>query len=328
MNPGKPKAPRDVFALGESSRGLRAALPAAWREAVERGLVLYDPARAERFESGPFRLHLFPERASRPGANRRAAGGLRAPHEPCPFDGEDFISKREFARLEREGRTYHLAANRYPIAQRHFLGVRGASSPRLSQCVQGAEEIEDMLLAAEAFGEEYRVHFNSNPGRDGSQSGSSVNHWHFQAFAYPSEFSPGISGARVALGPLADGVREGSVAGWPARAFALEAEPSASRRAAEVLWERIARLSERDVAYNLELRRLPDAFRALLFARRPAPDLEIPGAGTLSANFGGWELSGDIVVPTRSVFAWLRAHPDDAADLMYRRLAESTREVP
>ncbi|MGQ9589332.1 MAG: hypothetical protein ACUVYA_03445 [Planctomycetota bacterium] len=328
MNPGKPRAPRAVFALGGPSCGLRAALPAAWREAVERGLVLYDPSRTERFESGPFRFHLFPERASRPGATRPTAGGLRSPHEPCPFDGEDFALEREFARLERGGRAYHLAANRYPIAPRHFIGVRSASSPGLSQCVQSAEEVEDMLLAAEALGAEYRVHFNSNPGRDGSQSGSSVNHWHFQAFAYPSEFSPGISGAEIALGPSEDGVRAGPVRAGPARAFALEAEPNAFRRAAEVLWERIARLTASEAAYNLEVRRLPHGFRALLFARRPAPDLEIPGAGILSANFGGWELSGDIVIPTRPVFAWLRAHPEEAAELLRRRLAESTREVP
>jgi hypothetical protein len=295
--------------------------------------VAYDPAAAEKVIAPPYRYHFLPERATRPGALKDPTPppeGIRRPHVPCPFDAPGFVEEREVFLAHRDGREVHLICNRYPVTPHHHLAVRTAAADpaTLPQHIHGPEEIEDLLLLLRMLGEPYRFYFNSNRGRDGSQSGSSVNHWHYQLFTYPPEAPSPLLAMQATLlrdeGPLAIG----RVAGWPAAHLFVEGGPDGIETAARVLWRWLQPVHERNSAYNIEAVALPgDRFRAFLFPRRPAPDAEVPGAGTLSADFGGWECSGDIVIPTREILAWIRAHPDHALRLTEKRLRETTREV-
>lgn len=296
-------------------------------------MVAYDPAAAEKVIAPPYRYHYLPERATRPGARkdpRAPPEGIRRPHSPCPFDGEDFVEEREVFLAHRGGREVHLICNRYPVTPHHHLAVRTAAAPpsTLPQHIHAPEEIEDFLLFLGMLGEPYRSYFNSNRGADGSQSGSSVNHWHYQLFPYPKEASsPLLSMPATPLrdeGPLTIG----RIAGWPASHLFLEGGADGIEAAACVLWRWLQPVHERSSAYNIEAVALRGGrFRAFLFPRRPAPDAEVPGAGTLSADFGGWECSGDIVIPTREILEWVRARPEDALRLTEKRLRETTREV-
>jgi hypothetical protein len=84
-----------------------------------------------------------------------------------------------------------------------------------------------------------------------------------------------------------------------------------------------------NVAYNLEFVGLAEKqFRVFLFPRRPGGDVPVPGVGALSPNFGGWELSGDIVIPTHEIFIWCQGHPAEAARLTEGRLRDTTRTPP
>jgi hypothetical protein len=281
----------------------------------------------------PYTYHYLPERASRPGAAKSARPpreGVFLPHAPCPFDGEDFVQEREILRHRRGARSYHLVSNRYPVTPFHFLAIRPHEAPAatLPQCLHGPEEIEDFLLLLGELGEPFRCYFNSNRGADDSQSGSSVNHWHFQLFlhrpAYPQSLLAGPAEFSAAQGSL----RVGQAVGWPASHRFADGGPGDEARAAALLWEWVGQSHARNAAYNLEMVALPARrFRAFLFPRRPAPPAEVPGAGMLSADFGGWELSGDIVIPTRELLDWVREHPDEARRLTEKRLRETTRPV-
>lgn len=347
-------APPTAERARASSGSFASFLERAWSSALRGGTLAYDPALAERFEASPFRFHYLPARTARPGARTDAPPppeGLRLPHAPCPFDAPGFVQEREIARLEVDGRPYHLTANRFPVTPLHFLVIRpvDAAAETLPQCVHGPEEMEDIFAVLREAGAPYRAYFNSNRGADDSRSGSSVNHWHFQIFRYPPEVSSGFrdgtlrDGTPACLqagpdGPPAAGERHegagagialGEIPGWPASHLTIEGGFERARTASEVLWQRLRRLNDIGVAYNLEVEaREHGAFRASLFARRPGPELAIPGAGRLSPNFGGWELTGDIVVPTRKIFDWIRAHPDEAARRTVERLRQTTRPPP
>ena len=296
-------------------------------------MVAYDPASAEKVIAPPYRYHYLPERAFRPGARkdpRPPPEGIRRPHVPCPFDEEGFAEERELFLAERGGRRYHLICNRYPVTPHHHLAVRtsDAAPETLPQHIHAHEEIEDFLIFLGMLGEPYRFYFNSNRGRDGSQSGSSVNHWHYQLFPYPREApSPLLAMTATLLrdeGPLA----VGRIAGWPASHLFVEGGTEGIEAAARLLWRWLEPVHARSSAYNIEAVALPgERFRAFLFPRHPAPDAEVPGAGTLSADFGGWECSGDIVIPTRAILDWIGSHPGEALRLTEKRLRETTRDV-
>ncbi|MBI4603025.1 MAG: hypothetical protein HY721_13790 [Planctomycetes bacterium] len=334
-SPDRPGRPRWPLSRGRSA-DLVAALAEGWRSGLETGIVVYDPAGpgVEVVDAPPYRYHHVPARATRPGARKPwppPPEGLRLPHAPCPFDDPAFVRQREVARVEREGRTYHIVCNRYPVTPLHFLPVRSADAPPsvLPQHLHGPEEIEDMLLLLDMAGAPYRVYFNSNRGADGSQSGSSVNHWHAQLFPLPPGPASPVFEARPRVLRREGPVEVGAVDGWPARHVVVEAASERIQEVSRALWEEVRKVNDRNAAYNLEAALLPGGrVRAALFPRRHAPDREVPGAGVLSTNFGGWEMSGDIVIPTREILEWIRSHPDEARRLTTRRLEETTRGVP
>jgi len=328
--------PRFRFQLEPQRRpDFVAVLEAGWISGLRNGIVVYDPGApdVEIVSQPPYRYHYLPGRATRPGARKDPVPppeGIRLPHAPCPFDGESFIRERELVRLERAGRVYHVACNRYPVTPFHFLPVRSADTPRelLPQHLHGPEEIEDLLLLLAMAGQPYRAYFNSNRGRDGSQSGSSVNHWHGQLFPLTSERGSPVLAAEHELLHREEGLRVGRVAGWPGEHILVDGRHENYAPMASVLWKVARALNDLNVAYNLEAVAFQDGrVRAFLFPRRPAPDAEVPGAGTgsLTANFGGWEMTGDIVIPTREILEWIRVNPVEAERLTTRRLRETTR---
>jgi hypothetical protein len=101
-------------------------------------------------------------------------------------------------------------------------------------------------------------------------------------------------------------------------------------RAALRLWQAFQELNDLNVAYNFEvaLREGGQHFRCFLFRRHPGPEVAIPGGGKLDPNFGGWELSGDIVIQTREVFDWICRNPGPAVRLTEERLRDTTRPPP
>lgn len=313
--------------------GVSCLLEEAWNAGLRNGLVLYDPAKAAVVAAPPYRYHYLPERAMRPGARKNVSPspeGLRLAHAPCPFDEESFVREREIFRLQSAGRAYHACCNRYPVTPHHFLVVRAAnSSPStLPQHIHGPGELGDMFSFLQMAGKPFRAYFNSNRGSDGSASGSSINHWHFQLFHFPPGIpSPLLTETATILDEI-EGVRIGSVAKWPARHIFVEGADGAIPAAAKALWQRLRVLNEDNVAYNIEVVLLPEmAFRAFLFPRSPAAPLDVPGVDSLSPDFGGWELSGDIVIPTKEILDWIREHPEEAAGLTEKRLRETTRPV-
>ena len=316
-------APEDLSALLESG----------WEDQLSRGIVAYDPSRTEVVVLSPYRFHHLPERASRPGARKSAAppeAGVHAAHAPCPFDGEDFVREREVIRVSRGGRVQHIACNRYPVTPLHYLAVREAAAPpaTLPQRIHGPEEIEDSLLLLAALGPPYRFYFNSNRGADDSRSGSSVNHWHFQLFPYPAAYESPLLERAVRILRRERGLAIGRVESWPAAHLFIEGEAGLAAAAAEILWRWLGPPHERRSAYNIEEVPLGGgAFRVFLFPRRHAPAAEVPGAGALAADFGGWELSGDIVIPTREILERVKADPDEARRITEKRLRDTTREV-
>jgi len=325
------RRPSFLLELGRAS-DLGRTLDAAWRHGLKSGLVAYDPAGGEVaiVEQPPYRYHYLPSRATRPGAHKRDAPppeGLRLPHVACPFDDPSFVGEREVVRLERSGRVYHLVANRYPVTPFHFLPVRSADAPpgELTQHVHAPHEIEDLLLILAMTGPPYHVYFNSNRGRDDSQSGSSVNHWHGQLFPLKGD-AGGLFRASARLLRFEEGLEVGRIDPWPAHHVLVDGRPDEFTAIAEVIWREVSALNEVNSAYNLEAAFTHgDRIRAFLFPRRPAPAATVPGAGPLSSNFGGWELTGDIVIPTREILEWIAGNPRAAHELTTRRLQETTR---
>jgi hypothetical protein len=305
--------------------GLAAELEGEWWRVFRAGEVAYDPGERSTRALEPFWFHYIPGRDRRPNARGDSPlHGLRRAHTPCPFDDNDALRAREVARFGRDGRAYRLITNRYPVARSHFLLVRdaGASPVTLPQCIAGPAEVEDALLLARATGPGLRFYFNSNSGGDRSFSGSTVNHWHFHVFPNPH-------------GPLWDlaqtpatggGATCGKLAGWdvPHRYYRGFAPVEVARET----WDDLQSLLGLDIAYNLELIAAADgSVAAALFPRAPIEDVDIPGVGSLPGRFGGWELSGDVVVYTRAVFDWVGEHGAAAVELAWRRLRSGTRDI-
>lgn len=298
-------------------------LEEAWKRASEAGRLAYDPARALFCEAAPLRFLYLPGRQTRPRAriSPEARISLRRPHVHCAFDSQTFLDEREAFRAGRQGRNYHLVFNKYPVLPLHFLAVRAAWEPAetLPQTIHGAAELEDMLLLATSLGPPFHLVFNSNRGADGSLSGSSVNHWHFQIF--PWSWGP----AEDALRLEASGgeVERGAAIGWPAH-HALFRSRSACALA-ESLWSSIERITRQDSAFNLEIVPLSDrSLLAFLFHRAPVGDLVLPDGSQLSKDFGGFELTGGVVVPTQQGFEWVTQNQREAVALVFERLMSST----
>ena len=89
-----------------------------------------------------------------------------------------------------------------------------------------------------------------------------------------------------------------------------------------VLLDGINRL---DIAYNLEISPREDGRLVVaLFPRAPSAELALPGGGSLSADFGGFELTGGVVVPNRRLFEWVRSRPGESAALIRERMRAGT----
>ena len=296
-----------------------------WTLDIRAGVVVYDCSDIEVASAGPYRFHLIPGRSVRPGtwnADAAPPEGLFVPHGPCPFDGDDLVRHREVLSVERERRLYHLICNRFPVTAPHYLGVRpwnGLDEDDLPQHFHGAEEIADLLVFALAFEPEdhMSVFFNSNLGGDGSSGGSSINHWHFQFFPHRLDREHPLR---------ASAIEQSTIADWPASCFAVDATRENLEAAADEIWDHIVGVHARNGAYNVEILRLDaERVRAIIFPRCPAEPTRIPNVGELMTNFGGWELSGDFVIPTRELFEWLRDHPEEAIAISEKRLRETTR---
>jgi hypothetical protein len=316
--------PPEALAIdGRRDARVAAALDAGWARVAERGGIDYEPSAVEELRCPPFRFLHLPGRLRRPGASVAPPRGLLRPHAPCPFDGPAVYALREVLRFRRAERTYHLIANRFPVRPLHFLAVRSADAPAdlLPQCLLGPEEIEDALLIARAVGPPYRFFFNSNTGADGSDSGSSVNHWHFQLFPDRGDLLEGSPAGALETA--------GSIPGWdvPHRLHASADAGALARR----VWADVERVIALDVAFTVIVRPCDDDRLAAAFvARAPVEPIAPPGvegAGALPARFGGFELTGSVVVHERPLFEWARKHPRQAAALARERLRRGTRGV-
>src|SRR5207249_2840250 len=123
-------------------------------------------------------------------------------------------------------------------------------------------------------------------GADGSRSGSSVNHWHFQLF--PTEW--GVASMPARFESKGGPVSIGAIAGWPAHHRLYVS--SDAKALGDAVWRDLRRVDELDRAYNLEVLACPEGdVEALLFPRAPVPDLVLPSGGSLPGDFGGFELS-------------------------------------
>jgi hypothetical protein len=318
------------FDLPPVGSGPDRRLPLLFQEGFGLGLarktISYDPAGVETLEVPPLCFHFLPGREGRPRtAPLPGESGLGRPHRACPFDSEEFLAEREVLRVSRGSRSYHLAFNKYPVLPLHYLAIRPAYEPpeTLPQRLFGAEEIEDMLRLASLLGSPYRLFFNSNRGSDGSRSGSSVNHWHFQIF--PAKKS--VAERAPLVTPSPDGVERTMIPGWPAHhRFYRSADGGALSR---TLWADVSRVGARDIAYNLEVAAGEGGrVAAVLFPRAPVEDLLLAEGRTLPGDFGGFELSGAVVVPTREAFQWITAHPGQAVALVLDRLRQGTCPLP
>jgi hypothetical protein len=309
-----------------AARNVSALLEDGWADGLRRGAIAYDPADVETFIVPPFCFLLLPGRETRPRPlAHEVVGGLRRPHEACPFDEREFLDEREVIRAARSGRAYHVALNKYPVLPLHYLAIRPSDCPpeTLPQRLRGETEIEDMILLAGVLGSPYRFFFNSNRGADGSTSGSSVNHWHFQIF--PTDHGIILRPPRIETG--AQDVEIGGIPDWPARHRLYRSRDTAALALA--IGRDVASIDARDAAYNLEI--APGAgglFTALLFPRAPVADQTVPGIGVISGDFGGFELSGNVVVPARKLFEWVRAHPTEAVRLVIARIRAGTSAPP
>jgi len=304
-------------------RRLSRFLIEGWTWGIQTGAIEYDPDDVETLTIPPIRFYLLPGREARPRtlSDQDLSIGLGRPHGSCPFDTQDFLDEREILRVAREGRAYHITLNRFPVLRHHFLAVRPVtdSPDTLPQRLIGAAEIEDMLYLAEELAHPYRLFFNSNQGADGSRSGSSVNHWHFQIF--PSQWtaaarSPGIQ-------KVAGEVEIGQIPDWPARHRLYRSRNKGPLSAA--IWSDVERINQRNIAYNLEISpRENGDLLSLLFPRAPLEDIRLPTGSVLTGDFGGFELTGSVVVPAREIFEWIRAHPREALDRILERMHRGT----
>ena len=324
---------KPTFALeAEHSDALVSLLTAGWEAHLREGVVAYDPATAVCWDTPPFRYHCVPERQRRPKTDPEVPPppeGLSRPHVACPFDSEEFVSLRVLAHVARGDRRYMIVCNKFPVTARHFLAIRTPDAPveTLSQRIHGPEELEDFVLLLTLLGAPFRCYFNSNRGVDGSASGSSVNHWHIQFLSY-FEGSPSLLTAPPVWQREHGGIRVGTVPNWPAKHVLVEAAATEVGPACALIWKGLEALSASHTAYNLEAAPTGEGrFRLFLFPRRYAPPTSFGPTAALSCDIGGCELGGHFVLPQMEILDWIRAHPEAAHELSYRRLAESTREL-
>src|SRR5262245_27528768 len=199
-----------------ADRPLPPMLEAGWARGRARGALAYDPETIEVLEIPPLSFYFLPGREARPRSLPPADEPYRLsrPHRRCPFDGPEFLEEREILRVRHGERLYHLALNKYPVMRLHLLVIRPASEPPplLPQRLTGPEEIEDLLYLALHLGPPFRLFFNSNRGADGSSSGSSVNHWHFQIFPCFSE----VVNRTPRIASRSGEVEYGKIPDWPA----------------------------------------------------------------------------------------------------------------
>ena len=294
--------------------------------------MAYDPVRVESFMVPPLCFYYLPGRESRPRAARDESeqASLHRPHTSCPFDTPDLVTMRGVCEIVRgEKRRYLMAINKFPVFSLHYLAIRPLTAPEtdpaatLSQRIGGRGEIEDMLRLASLLGSPHRLFFNSNSGSDGSRSGSTVNHWHFQIFPYTNsviERPPRIHSS-------SGGVERGEIPDWPAHHRLYRSADETALAGA--LWSDIQEINALDHAYNMDLVPGPDrALVALLFPRAPLEDIQVPGGHTLPGDFGGFELTGGVVVGARASFDWIRSNPEEARKLHLERLEASTIPPP
>ena len=304
---------------------LHERIDADWQRRLDSGTVHYDPSRALSFLCDDLTFRHIPGRDTRPQPTiARERLGVLSAHTACPFDDVDELTDRQVFPFEHKSRGYHVIANRYPVTHRHYLIVRSplADARVLPQCLFGPDEIEDLLLFAGALGSDFRSSFNSNPGRDLSHSGASINHWH-------SHFLP-LRGGPLEI-PIADTtaprdtVRVERVAELrvPHRVY----KSGDTGRLAQRIWEDFRAILDLDCAFNLEIFASRSGLGAALFARRPVDAVEIPGVGTFTSRFGGFELTGNVVVYDRNVFDWMRERPERAAEMAWDRLQRGTRDI-
>ncbi len=307
---------------------LEGELYQAWDRIYETGEIAYDPQEAFSFQFRAFKYHYIPGRGTRPGAKVKLSPiGLKRPYEPCPFDDVKVLEIREVLRLTRENRTYHLIANKFPVKKLHLLLVRNPSEDpsTLPQLIFGPEEIEDALLLARMLGQNFRFFFNSNSGKDGSSSGSTVNHWHFQILPHDGgafeKFFHTWNGSTPKL------ETQSQLPDWDIPHFFYHG--SDLKQLATSIWPHVEKATEADCAYNLEIAVGPDQEHTTvaLFPRAPLPPITIPGFGEFSNRYGGWELSGDVVIYDQDVFDWVQENPEEADALAWRRLRDGTREL-
>ena len=329
---GSPYRRKVVTLDGEPHPELADFLFESWERDLETGLVAYDLEGVAVFQVGRYRFHFIPGRSTRPGSSNGSVvppEGLFVPHRPCPFDAADIAGEREIVRVCRGGREHQLICNRFPVTTAHFLGVRpieGATDDLLRQHLHGPEELEDLLLLVATLGPTMRVFFNSNRGADGSSAGSSINHWHFQLFPFDEDTPPPFRDGELRVDVERGGAVRGDIGGWPARHVAVDASRESIPAASALLWDSLLGVHARSAAYNVELMLRGDGvLRAVLYPRAPTEPTRIPGLGELNTSFGGWELSGDFIVPTRQIFDWIVAHPEEAEEMSTRRLETTTR---
>ncbi|MEM7233956.1 MAG: hypothetical protein AAF517_17390 [Planctomycetota bacterium] len=319
------------FLNGQWELGLQAS---SGRESAP---VRYDPEDRLTYDGERFRCLFLPGRAQRPqisGAKPRSNEvlGLRRSHGPCPFDGPEFVRDREVLRLIGDDARYHVVRNHFPVVPRHYLIVRPSDDPAelLPQCLHSAAEIRDVFRFLVALGPSYRLYFNSNAGGDGSHSGSSVNHWHWQFFEYPFVSTPfdrvgaeNWPGACLALS--AEIEPEKSPASGTSDTPADVSSATAESKLATAIWRALEIIHERDCAYNVEAYLVsPDVLRVILFPRAPGSAIDVPGVGTFPPEFGGNQLRGDFVLTDRELFDWSCQNPDEVDRIMEARLRETT----
>jgi hypothetical protein len=107
-----------------------------------------------------------------------------------------------------------------------------------------------------------------------------------------------------------------------------------TRQLADRIWEDARQVVELDYAFNLEIfasEKKPNVgeygLGAALFVRHPVEPVEIPDVGTFAGRFGGFELTGNVVVYDKAVYDWMQARPELAAEMAWKRLKRGTRDI-
>lgn len=306
------------------------SLETGWEKVLQKGGLEYIPPQEQPISEGPFQFQFLPHRLQRPvSMGRRTENrGLLTPHQTCPFEEHGVLEIREVLRFSRAERTYHILANKFPVKRHHYLSVRSSDAPldTLPQCIHSASELEDMLLLCRTIGPPFRFFFNSNSGADGSDSGSSINHWHFQLFPNSGDILEEYTSGSRDVSKQKSAASQTRIKDWNAP-HRLYISSDASLLALH-LWEDVKKAIELDSAFTLAMAVGESGTLAtLFFARSPIKPPKFDGFGQLPAKFGGFELTGAVVIYEHESFKWIQANPGAAVDLAWARLQEGTREI-